>query len=272
MDLQKHERAASVNGSLPFSRLGTTQGAFHSDCGKSLLAPIRRFDSDNPELIDRPGMDRALLREELQTLENCNRRLGGHDLVLRYVKRFVRSARAASMSILDMGTGMADIPRAVAAWARQRQLPVVITAVDRNPEILQIAREACQDWPEIRFEQHDLRALPYSADSFDLVLCSTALHHFESADAVTVLRNMHNVARRAYVVNDLCRNWLTISTTELFVRALFCSPVVRHDAVQSVRAAFTVRELRAMAERAELSHFQIIRHHAVFRMVLEGRK
>jgi hypothetical protein len=34
-------------------------------------------------------------------------------------------------------------------------------------------REACRDWPEIRFEQHDLRPLPYGADSFDLVLLTT---------------------------------------------------------------------------------------------------
>jgi hypothetical protein len=74
------------------------------------------------------------------------------------------------------------------------------------------------------------------------------------------------------MVSDLCPNWLTICTTELLVRALLCSPTVRHDAVQSFRGAFTVPELRAMAEWAELSHFQIIRHHAVFRMVMEARK
>jgi 2-polyprenyl-3-methyl-5-hydroxy-6-metoxy-1,4-benzoquinol methylase len=272
MDLQKHERNVTVDGLLPSNGTSAKHGAFHSESGGSLFAPFRRFDAHNPEMIDRPGMDRALLRQELQTLESCNRRLGGHDLVLRYVRRFVRSTRTASFSILDMGTGMADIPRAISAWARQHQLPVEITAVDGNSEVLQLAGESCHGWPEIRFEQHDLRALPYSADSFDLVLCSTTLHHFESADAVAVLRNMHKLARSGYVVNDLCRNWVTICTTELFVRALFCSPVVRHDAVLSCRAAFTVGELRDMAERAGLNHYKINRHHAVFRMVLEGRK
>jgi 2-polyprenyl-3-methyl-5-hydroxy-6-metoxy-1,4-benzoquinol methylase len=222
--------------------------------------------------MDRGSVDRAALREELQALERCNRLLGGHDLVLRYIRRFMRLDRRASLSILDMGTGAADIPRAIARWARQRQLPVVITAVDGNSEVLRLAGEWCHDRLEIRFEQHDLRALPYPADSFDLVLCSTALHHFELADAITVLRSMHKIARRGYVVSDLCRNWLSIGATEFFVRALRCGPVVRHDAVQSFRAAFTVRELRAMAERAELSHYQIIRHHAGFRILLEGRK
>jgi SAM-dependent methyltransferase len=272
MNWQKQEQMADGNGPLPSNGLANSPEAFPSEGARSLLAPMRRFDRDSPELIDRPGMDRALLRKELQTLENCNRRLGGHYLALHYVRRFVESAGAASLSILDLGTGLADIPRAIAAWARQRQLPVAITAVDGNPEVLQLASETCRGWPEIRFEQHDLRSLPYGAESFDLVLCSLTLHHFAAADAVTVLRSIHRLARRGYVVNDLRRNWLAVGSTELLARALFRSPVFRHDAAQSCRAAFTVRELRALAERAGMVLFEINRHHAVFRMVLEGRK
>jgi 2-polyprenyl-3-methyl-5-hydroxy-6-metoxy-1,4-benzoquinol methylase len=272
MNSERHERPADRKVSLPSEGLSKARKNFRGGLGWNLRSPIRRFDPDNLELVDRPGMARVALREELQALERCNRRLGGHDLVLRYVRRYLRLTRTPSLSILDMGTGAADIPRAIARWARQRQMPLVITAVDGNSEVLQLAAEWCQGWPEIRLEQHDLRALPYAADSFDLVLCSTTLHHFDSADAVAILRSMHKLARHGYVVNDLCRNWLAIGATELFVRALLCSPVIRHDAVQSFRGAFTVSELRAMAEGAELSHFQIIRHHAVFRMVLEGRK
>jgi ubiquinone/menaquinone biosynthesis C-methylase UbiE len=272
MDFQKHERMADANGSLPSAQRPVVRKEFHSRFGRGLLAPVRRFDPNNPELLDSPGLDQALLREELQTLESFNRRLYGHDLALHYVNRFVEASGADSLRILDMATGVADIPRAIAGWARQRQLPVEITAVDGNSEVLQIAVESCRGWPEIRFEQHDLLALPYQAESFDLVLCSLALHHFESADAVAVLRSMHKLARRGYVVHDLCRNWLAICSTELLIRALCRSPVFRHDAAQSCRAAFTVRELRDMAERAGLNDFQIKRHHAVFRMVLEGRK
>jgi ubiquinone/menaquinone biosynthesis C-methylase UbiE len=272
MDLQKHPQAVDFDGSLPSDGLPTAHEDFQFNFARSLFAPVRRFDPNNPELLDRPGMDRALLREELQTLEDCNRRLGGHDLVLEYVERFVESTRAASLSILDLGTGAADVPRAIAAWAKQRGLPVVITAVDGNAEVLQIASESCHGWPEIRFDQHDMRSLPYAANSFDLVLCSLALHHFEAVDALAILRSIRMVARRGYVVNDLCRSWLAIWSTGLLVRAFFSSPVFRHDAAQSCRAAFTVRELRVMAERAGLNNFQIKLHHAMFRMVLEGRK
>jgi 2-polyprenyl-3-methyl-5-hydroxy-6-metoxy-1,4-benzoquinol methylase len=271
MDLLKEGQAGGHQRSLPSTRQSVSQVAFGSN-GMNLFAPPRCFDPNYPELMDRPGLDRVLLREELQILEGMNRRFGGHQLMLQYVQRLLSPTRRASLNILDLGTGIADIPRAIVAWARQRQLPVAITAVDGNLNVLQIAQESCRDWPEIRLERHDLLALPYAADSFDVVLCSLALHHFASADAVTILQRMQEMSRLGYVANDLRRNWLAIWSTELLTRTVIRSPIVCHDAPQSCRAAFTVRELRALAQQAGLSRFQINRHHWFFRMVLIGRK
>jgi len=235
-------------------------------------APPRNFDPNDSELIDRPGLDRALLHEELRLLERLNLRLSGYQLVLETLQRLLAPASPKSLSLLDLGTGSADIPRAIAAWARKNEIAVTITAVDGNAEILQIASESCRDWPEIQFAQHDLRSLPYAADSFDLVLCSLALHHFSSADAVAVLRRMSEIARIGYAVNDLRRNWLSIWFTELLVRTVIQSKIFRHDAPKSCRAAFSVNELRTLGESAGLKNFQVSRHHLVFRMILKGNK
>jgi 2-polyprenyl-3-methyl-5-hydroxy-6-metoxy-1,4-benzoquinol methylase len=237
----------------------------------NLLAPARRFDPTCPELIDDPGTDRSLVQEELRILERMNRLLGGCGLVLQYARRLLRSNRLASLSVLDLGTGAADIPRAMAAWAKRSQLSATITAVDRNPEVLRVAQEACRGWPEIRVEQHDLRDLPYAANSYDLVCCSLTLHHLERAEAVQLLGRMQQIARIGYVVSDLRRNWLAVWLAELLARTVITSEVLRHDGTQSCRAAFTVEELRTMAQEAGLKHFRIKRHHGVFRMVLEGR-
>lgn len=221
--------------------------------------------------MDLPGFDRMLLREELQTLEELNRRLNGHRLMLGYVQRLLGSIRRESLSILDLGTGAADIPRAIVAWARHRQLPVSIIAVDHNPEVLQIAKEFCREWPEIRLVQHDLRSLPYAPESFDLVLCSQALHHFDSVDVITVLQKIKSIARVGYIVNDLRRNWLAIGAMELLLLTMFRNQVFRHDARQSCRAAYTFSEMQALAEKAGLDKCQIFRHHWFFRMIIAGQ-
>ena len=157
-------------------------------------------------------------------------------------------------------------------WARQNNLPITVTAVDGNPKILDLARDACRDWAEIHLEQHDLRKLPYEPDSFDLVLCSLALHHFSAADTVNILRRMRELARHGYIASDLRRNWLAIAATQLAALLPLNSREFRQDAVQSCRAAFTVRELQAIAQQAELGNFKITRNHWFFRMTLEGRK
>ncbi len=106
----------------------------------NLLSPARRFDVNSPELIDRPGIDQALLWEELNVLESTNKRLGGHRLMLDLIRRLLGSDQIKSLHILDLATGGADIPRSIAAWFRERLWPVGITAVDRNPEVLRYAR------------------------------------------------------------------------------------------------------------------------------------
>ena len=234
----------------------------------SLLVPPRRFEPAVPEMMDRRGNDPALLRADLRVLETINRHLGGHRIVRRYLPDLVKQP---SVSILDLGTGAADVPRVVAHWARTRGVKTEITAVDGNPEILQVARENTAGWPEIRVEEADLLALPYRSASFDIVLCALTLHHFGEADVVAILRRIHDIARGGYIINDLRRNQVAIRLGQLMARTLITNPLARFDAPASCERAFTIGELRALAARAGMTDFAIHRHR-FFRMVLVGRK
>jgi len=47
---------------------------------------------------------------------------------------------------------------------------------------------------------------------------------------------------------------------------------VKNDGPQSFRAAFTVPELRSMAQEGGMKKFRVKRHQGIYRMVLSGRK
>src|SRR5690349_13891770 len=119
-------RYATLSQHEPAERNGT----------RNWLVPRRRFDPRQPEQIDRPDLDKDSLRQELEALEDANRRLGGHQLIVHYVHRLVRRRSLKSLSILDLGTGVADIPRALVAWSRSRDLPVTVTAVDASARVI----------------------------------------------------------------------------------------------------------------------------------------
>jgi SAM-dependent methyltransferase len=226
----------------------------------SVFIPARRFDPDVPEIMDRPGQGLSLLRDDLTELERINRWLGGLAIPLRYLEEF------QPRTILDLATGAADVPRAIA-----QRFDVQITAVDNNPDILQIARDRSAGYTNIRFEQHNLLALPYGPASFDVVLCALTLHHFTEADAVAILSRIHDIARVGYIVNDLRRNRIAICLSKFMACTVITNPIARFDAPASCERAFSVAELRSMAERAGLTNFQF-RRHIGFRMVLVGTK
>lgn len=234
----------------------------------SLLVPSRRFDPAVREMMDRRGNDPALLRADLHVLEKINRFLGGHRIPLTFLPGLIQRE---PVTILDLGTGAADIPRAIARWARATGVKTEITAVDGNPDILLIARENTAGWPEIRIEQADLLALPYAAASFDIVLCSLTLHHFAEADVVAILRRIRDIARGAFIINDLRRNRIAIWLSKFMAYTIITNPIARFDAPASCERAFTVAELRAMAVSAGMTQFTIHRQR-FFRMALVGRK
>src|SRR5215471_6435416 len=72
----------------------------------SLFGPARQFDPNEPELMDRPDVNKAWLREELEILEKINR-FGAHRLMLRYLEHLFGSAHCGELTVLDLATGAA---------------------------------------------------------------------------------------------------------------------------------------------------------------------
>jgi hypothetical protein len=76
--------------------------------------------STEKEMMDLPGNPKALLVEDLRNLRIINRYLGGYRGVIKGLKRLVGEGRMRRFSLLDVGTGSADIPKVIVQWARNR--------------------------------------------------------------------------------------------------------------------------------------------------------
>src|SRR5689334_9666056 len=94
---------------------------------------------DRPELMDTQTFPPEVMREVLKFFAITNRYFGGNSIIVSQFKSWShRWKRGETIRILDIGTGGADIPKALVDWARAHKISLHITAVDLVDEIVAI--------------------------------------------------------------------------------------------------------------------------------------
>ena len=201
--------------------------------------------------MDREGNAPADLEGALADIRSVNRLLGGSKVVVEAVEPYlIDSGGDRPVTILDVGTGGADIPLALAAAARRLGRRAHVVAIDRDPVTVALARQAVGASDEIRVERADALDPGFPPGSFDLVVASMFLHHFDEPHAIRLLTGFRRLARRAVLVNDLRRHaipWAFIATAARITRR---HPMFVHDAPLSVLRGFTAAELARIAAAA----------------------
>ena len=205
---------------------------------------IRRFQEDRPEWMDVVETATPELEADLANLESLNQRFGAHRLVLDYLGPVL--ARRQPLRVLDLGTGGADIPRALIMRAREAGCPILVTAVDRQQPTLEIAEKFSAGFPEIRFVRADF--LDFAEGTlYDVVLCNLVLHHLDETDAIRLLRRCRELTRGVTLVTDLRRSRLAQAGIFAVTELIYRDPMTRHDARLSAERAFSFPELRKLA-------------------------
>ncbi|HEY7126767.1 MAG TPA: methyltransferase domain-containing protein [Ktedonobacterales bacterium] len=214
---------------------------------------LKERDNTVEEWLDDPEVDKHLAEQSFHDLNyQIGSGLGWTRLAVQEVAQLVKDYQLREFSVLDVATGSAYIPAAIARWARGQKLQAQITASDLSKHALAAAHQTCADLPEIHLEQQNALALTYPDQAFDLVLCQGALHHFAPDQAVVLLKELARVARHAVIVTDLQRNYPLYLAAWFFLHTVARNPITRHDGIASVRRAYRPKEVLALAERADL--------------------
>jgi ubiquinone/menaquinone biosynthesis C-methylase UbiE len=212
-----------------------------------------RRQTEREELLDGPLDDPAALRGNLRDLARVNRHLGGSALSIRAIEALAGDRNA--LSVLDVGTGAADIPVALLEHAARTGRDWRVTGVDSRPEVL--AAAAALDPrltgpPGLTLHVGDGAGLAFDDGAFDVAHASLVVHHLDPAGVDALLREMARVARLGVVVNDLVRGRWALAGAWTLTRLATRNRYTRNDAPLSVRRAYTRPELRAMLARADL--------------------
>lgn len=207
------------------------------------FAPARRRGI---EFLDATDIDPAVRRRSIRDVTRSNRLLGGLRAASFEVRDAIRElGRKGEVSLLDVGTGLADIPRRASRDAKRDGVALTTIGVDQAPSLLVAARHCLT-----HAVGADALLLPFRDKSVDIVMCSQVLHHFEARDAERLVRELNRVARRAVIVADLRRSWIAAAGFWAVSFPLLFSAVTRHDGVVSVFRGFTIAELDAIVRAA----------------------
>ena len=216
-----------------------------------MLSPLPR-EAARSELMDELDAPSAELTQSLSDIARLNR-IGGTQTMRRHVAPFLARLRPGeTLRILDIGTGAADIPLALATWARRRGRRVRVTALEMHPTIWRHAAHAVKDTPEVRIVAANGLEPPIRPRSVDVALCSLVLHHLPEEAVVALLRQLAALVRLGFVISDFRRGRIAWAAVWLVTRATACGRMARHDGPLSVRRAYTTAELTRLAERAGL--------------------
>ena len=208
---------------------------------RDMLTPPRKR---GVEILDLPDVDPVLVTRSLADVARANKLFGGKSSALEELKGVLGDV-PADATLLDVGTGLGDIPRGARELAKRSGVRLTTIGLD-SAGVLAAACRASLDFSVCG----DALRLPFADHCIDIVMCSQVLHHFAAADAAVVLREMNRVARVRVVVSDIRRSWLAAAGLWLASFPLRFHAVSRHDGVVSVMRGFTPSELSDTVQKA----------------------
>ena len=207
------------------------------------------------------------LEGSLADIRTVNSYLGDRHALLKHLSAMI--AGSAEFTLLDIATGSADLPIAIADWARNRGIGAIITGVDINERTVAAARKQAVGYPEISIEVADGLSLPFPDKSFDFVICNKTIHHLAEEDAVCLIKEILRVTKKGFLVMDLRRSWIAWGLIYLLTRIFTRNRLTRYDAPLSVLKSFTPAELASLAASAGATDFKVTRE-PLWLLVLSG--
>jgi len=220
-----------------------------------------------PELLDSDAGTPKEVADSLADLRGINQKFGGISTTQAMIEHVWRRGLPrqggqvppphGQLSLLKVGAGSGDVPLAARTRLAPKGLSLQVTLLDRAATHLTTGNNH-------QVVVGNALALPFAAESFDLISCGLFAHHLSPEEVVQFVKEGLRVCRVAVLINDLVRSPIHLALVYA-AYPLYRSRLTRHDGPASVRAAYTPREMRQLIAQTPAARLEILRHY-LYRM------
>jgi len=191
------------------------------------------------ELLDDPRADRDAVRLSLRNIARANRYFGGWRAARTGLARLLAHHRAATLTLLDVGTGAGDLLHRARRWSARRGIALRMIGLDQHPAAAQLAHES-----GIPAVIGCGSALPLPDRSVDIVMLSQVAHHLAPESLAIMAREVTRVSRVGVVLADLRPSRLAGAAYRLTGPLLGFDHFTVVDGITSLERGFTPARLR----------------------------
>ncbi len=198
------------------------------------------------ELLDDPAADSAAVAAALHHIARANRWFGGAAAVrFGLAHTLGDTPRGTTLTLLDVGTGLGDLPGVAVRWGVRHGLGIRPTGLERSRVAARLAQDA-----GVAMILGCAGAPPFRDKSVDILLVSQVAHHLAPDSAVELFRAADRIARRAVIIADLRRSRVAQLAFRVGGAALRFDAVTIADGLTSIQRGYRGVELQALCERA----------------------
>src|ERR1019366_7036495 len=180
-----------------------------------------------PELMDSAEINGPVLETFHRDLILVNRFLG----TFPTIERFLHKSDPPVRSVLDIGCGSGALLDHL-----RRRLNVEVIGVDLKP------------WPMTAIPVVTANAVTERLPQADVAVTTLMAHHLTPEENIALIRNVSRSCGR-FLIHDLIRHSVPMAGFSVFL-CPFIGREARLDGRQSIRRAFTPRELRELVQTA----------------------
>lgn len=216
------------------------------------------FRSNAAEIMDDFSMQGETLKDALDKIASINRLLGGNKLTIQGLEYLLSAKRSiAEINVLDVGCGNGDMLRTLAAYGLKKGIRFKLTGIDANAFTIKHAEQLSKEYPNISYRCADIFEEIKQERSYDVILCTLTLHHFQDQEILTLIQGFKKSAKMGIVVNDLHR-----SKVAYYLFAVICflfrlNTLSRKDGLVSILRGFKLHDLMSYSDALGIEKYSL---------------